>query len=163
MVILSFPGGTSGKESACQYRKYKRHKFDPWVGKIPWRRNPCQYSCLENPTDRGLWWVQSMWLQRLGHNWASEHIIILEILSSEIAFPTLIPYAAAAASSHLSCPTLCDPTNHIILSNEQYIYINTLLGDLKLQFSHVQETVQHSAKRNWKRSSSQNNQTYSEL
>jgi len=23
------------KESACQYR---RHRFDPWVGKIPWRR-----------------------------------------------------------------------------------------------------------------------------
>ena len=26
----------SDKESACQYR---RHGFDPWVGKIPWRRN----------------------------------------------------------------------------------------------------------------------------
>ena len=25
----------SGKESACQCR---RHKFDPWVRKIPWRR-----------------------------------------------------------------------------------------------------------------------------
>ena len=24
--------------------------FDPWIGKIPWRRacNPLQYSCLEN-------------------------------------------------------------------------------------------------------------------
>ena len=30
--------GTSGKESACQYRRYKRHKFSPWVKKIPWRR-----------------------------------------------------------------------------------------------------------------------------
>ena len=28
-----------------------RPKFDPWVGKIPWRGrgNPFQYSCLENP------------------------------------------------------------------------------------------------------------------
>ena len=27
--------------------------FDPWVGKIPWRRhgNPPQYSCLENPME----------------------------------------------------------------------------------------------------------------
>ena len=35
----------------------KRHGFDPWVGKIPWRRagNPLQDSCLENPTDRGDW------------------------------------------------------------------------------------------------------------
>ena len=35
---VSFPGGTSGKEPACQCRKHKRHRFDPWVGKIPWRR-----------------------------------------------------------------------------------------------------------------------------
>ena len=33
-----FPGGTSGKEPACQCRRYKRLRFDPWVGKIPWRR-----------------------------------------------------------------------------------------------------------------------------
>ena len=29
------PRGLSGKESACQHR---RLKFNPWVGKIPWRR-----------------------------------------------------------------------------------------------------------------------------
>ena len=33
-----FPGGTSGKESACQCRGHKRHRFDPWVKTIPWRR-----------------------------------------------------------------------------------------------------------------------------
>ena len=33
-----FPGGLSGKESICQCRKHKRCGFDPWVGKIPWRR-----------------------------------------------------------------------------------------------------------------------------
>ena len=35
----------------------RRHKLFPWVGKIPWRRkwNPLQYSCLENPMDRGAW------------------------------------------------------------------------------------------------------------
>ena len=27
-----------GKESACQHRRCKRHGFDPWVGKILWRR-----------------------------------------------------------------------------------------------------------------------------
>ena len=29
---------SSGKESACQSRRYKRYLFDAWVGKIPWRR-----------------------------------------------------------------------------------------------------------------------------
>ena len=34
-----------------------RHGFDPWVGKISWKRysNPLQYSCLETPMDRGAW------------------------------------------------------------------------------------------------------------
>ena len=31
-----FPGGTSGKEPSCQCRR--RCGCDPWVGKIPWRR-----------------------------------------------------------------------------------------------------------------------------
>ena len=35
---IGFPGGTSGKEPACQCRRHKRYDFDPWVGKIPWRR-----------------------------------------------------------------------------------------------------------------------------
>ena len=33
-----FPGGTSDKEPACQYRRHKRHRFSPWVGKIHQRR-----------------------------------------------------------------------------------------------------------------------------
>ena len=36
--LLGFPGGTSGKGPACQCRRPKRPGFDPWVGKIPWRR-----------------------------------------------------------------------------------------------------------------------------
>ena len=35
----------------------KNLQFDPWVGKIPEGGNgrPLQYSCLENPMDRGAW------------------------------------------------------------------------------------------------------------
>ena len=35
---LGFPGGASGKEPTYQCRRPKRHGFNPWVGKIPWRR-----------------------------------------------------------------------------------------------------------------------------
>ena len=31
-------GGSGGKELTCQCRRHKRHRFDPWVGEIPWRR-----------------------------------------------------------------------------------------------------------------------------
>ena len=53
--FLNFSGGASGEESACLCRRCKRHRFNPWIGKILWRRacNPLQYSCLENPMDRG--------------------------------------------------------------------------------------------------------------
>ena len=45
-----FPGGSDGTESACQCW---RPGFDPWVGKIPWRRK--WDPCMENPMHRGAW------------------------------------------------------------------------------------------------------------
>ena len=36
--LWGFPGGASGKEPAYQCRRPKRCGFEPWVGKIPWRR-----------------------------------------------------------------------------------------------------------------------------
>ena len=38
MYKEGFPGDASDKEAACQYKEYKRHAFDPWIGKIPWSR-----------------------------------------------------------------------------------------------------------------------------
>ena len=35
--------------------------------------NPRQYFCLENPIDRGAWWLQSMGSQRVRHNCMTEH------------------------------------------------------------------------------------------
>jgi len=35
---MGFPGGINGKEPICQCRRHKRCGFNPWVGKIPWRR-----------------------------------------------------------------------------------------------------------------------------
>ena len=34
-------------------------RFDPSVGKIPGEGKgyPLQYSCLDNPMDRGVWWA----------------------------------------------------------------------------------------------------------
>ena len=38
IFIIGFSGGCSGRESSCQCRRHKRHGFNPWVGKAPWRR-----------------------------------------------------------------------------------------------------------------------------
>ena len=37
-VYYYFPGGASSKEPTGQYRRHKTCSFNPWVGKIPWRR-----------------------------------------------------------------------------------------------------------------------------
>ena len=57
MSICGLPRWLSGREPACQHRRRKRHGFDPWIRKIPWRSNgnPLQASCLENPMERGAW------------------------------------------------------------------------------------------------------------
>ena len=35
---MGFPAGARGKEPACQCRRHKRCGFDPWAGKMTWRR-----------------------------------------------------------------------------------------------------------------------------
>ena len=35
---ISLPRWLSGQESTCQCRRHKRHQFNPWVRKIPWKR-----------------------------------------------------------------------------------------------------------------------------
>ena len=33
-----FPSGSVGKKICLQGRRHSRHRFDPWVRKIPWRK-----------------------------------------------------------------------------------------------------------------------------
>ena len=44
----------------------------PGLGRSPRRghHNPLQYSCLENPMDRGAWRGKSIGLHRIGHKWS---------------------------------------------------------------------------------------------
>ena len=51
-----FPGGSDGKEFACSARD---SGSIPGLGRSPGEGNgyPLQYSCLENPLDRGTWWA----------------------------------------------------------------------------------------------------------
>ena len=48
-------GGASGKEPACQCRSVRDTDLTPGLGRSPGEGdgNTLQYSCLENPTDRG--------------------------------------------------------------------------------------------------------------
>ena len=59
---LGFPGGLDSKESACSAGDLGSI---PGLGRSPGEENgnPFQYSCLENPMDRGTWQLQSMGAQ----------------------------------------------------------------------------------------------------
>ena len=52
----SFPGGSDGKASAYNSGDLGS---TPGLGRSPGEGNgnPLQYSCLENPMDRGTWWT----------------------------------------------------------------------------------------------------------
>ena len=68
---MGFPAYSVSKESACS-------TGDP--GSIPWsERSPgegdgnlLQYSCLENPMDRGIQWATIRGVASVGHNLATK-------------------------------------------------------------------------------------------
>ena len=75
-LMWGFPGGASGKEFTCQFRRHKKCGFDPWVRNIPWSRKwqptpvflPRKFHRQRslagyNPRDHKI----------VGHSWATEH------------------------------------------------------------------------------------------
>ena len=57
-----FPRWHTGKQTACQCRKHKRHGFNPWVGKLPWKwkRQPALVFLPGKSLEKGTW-------QAIGH------------------------------------------------------------------------------------------------
>ena len=58
-VCVEFPNGSAGKESTCNAEDTEDEGSIPGLGRSPGEGNgnPLQYSCLENPMDRGAWWA----------------------------------------------------------------------------------------------------------
>ena len=79
--------------------KCRRPRFDPWVGKILWRREwqPTPVFCLENSMDRGLQFgrLQFMGLQRVRHDWAANTFLFWWSEGSHIQSPDMKVSAGA--------------------------------------------------------------------
>ena len=58
MLYLGFPDGSAVKEAACDAEDAGKEGLIPGWGRSPGggNGNLLQYSCLENPMDRGAWW-----------------------------------------------------------------------------------------------------------
>ena len=68
---LGFTRSSVGKESAC---KAGDLGLISGMGRYPGEGNgnPLQYSCLENPLDRGAWWSTVHRVTRVGHDLVTE-------------------------------------------------------------------------------------------
>ena len=99
-----FSGGASCKEPACQYRRCKRCGFDPWVGKIPWRRAWQPTPVLlprESDGQRSLAGYSPQDRKRVGHGWS-----YLASTSHTCGTAAVqLTKTAAAAGSRMDCQT----------------------------------------------------------
>ena len=68
MVYMDFPSGSAVKESTCNAGAVGDMGSIPELGKSPGGGygNPLQYSCLDNPMDRGAWWAT---VHRVAKSW----------------------------------------------------------------------------------------------
>ena len=59
VVGRALPRWLSGKRICLQCRRHMKCGFNCWIRRSPGggHDNPLQYSCRENPMDRGAWWV----------------------------------------------------------------------------------------------------------
>ena len=70
-IIQRLSHSSVSKESACNAGDLGSISG---LGRYPGEGNgnPLQYSCLENPMDRGTWWAAVHGVARVGHYWATK-------------------------------------------------------------------------------------------
>ena len=105
---MGCPGGSDGKESACNAGD---QGWRPMLGRS--RRkgngNPFQYSCLENPMDRGAWraivhGVAKSWTQLSDYE-SESHAVVSDSLWPFELQPTrlLCPWNCSGKNTGMGC------------------------------------------------------------
>ena len=74
-TLYGFPNGLAGKESAWNAGDTGDTGSNPGSGRsgLEGNGNPLQYSCLENPMDRGAWCITVQRIAKSWHSWATTH------------------------------------------------------------------------------------------
>ena len=109
-LVLSW----TGKESAYQSRRCKRCRFNPCVGKIPWRRKwqPLPVFLPGKPHGQGSLVGYSSWGTKSRMqlcDWAYAHA---HFLSSSKQLPEMLLWN----NSHVNSPVPEDPSTHLMLA-----------------------------------------------
>ena len=93
-VCMGFPSSANVKNLPANAGDVRDMGSVPGLGRPPGggNGNSLQYSCLENPMDRGAWGLQSMGLQRVGHDYAcmyGMYVIPLNVNSCDLCLNLL--------------------------------------------------------------------------
>ena len=106
------------KKSACQWRRHKRGRFNPWVRKIPWRKK-------SQPTPvflPGKFHGQRSGHKRIRHGWATEHTKTSSFSFLYKHTHTFLLHSLLIAFSSISA--FLDPTPNVFLWSVNQFFIN---------------------------------------
>ena len=105
LSLYFFPHSSVGKESICNAGDLGSI---PESGRSPeeGNGNPLQYSCLENPMDKGAWRVTVHGVARVGHDLVAKPHFFLILLLSWLSPPILVPSQIHYASVHQPLDTI---------------------------------------------------------
>ena len=94
LLFLVFHGSSDGKESACSTGDLGSI---PGSGRPHGERNdnPLQYSCLQNPTDRGAWWAVVHGVIRVRHNLVTQPPLLSQYQGYSIPISDLFQYLSS--------------------------------------------------------------------
>ena len=86
LALKVFPNGSAGKESACDAGDKGDVGLILGSGRSPGEGNgnPLQYSCLENPMDRGAWKAIDHRVEKSPTRLSTWHIALKEIINKLI-------------------------------------------------------------------------------
>ena len=107
---MGFLGGTVVKNLPANAEDARDMGSIPGLGRSPGEGNdgPLQYSCLENPTDRGAWWATVHGVtKRIRHNWVTKQQFKNSLSASCVpqeVLPFVYKTSSVRSSSHPSGP-----------------------------------------------------------
>ena len=104
----------------------------PGLGRSPGEGNgkPLQYSCLENPMDRGVWWATVHVVERTGHNWVTFTSLQLLLNNTRFSFLNFLIKINQILLSAMRWSHLVPVSESLLLNHQEFCEL--LVGSVKL-------------------------------
>ena len=120
-IIQGFPGGSDCKESAAMQ--------EIWVRPLG-REDPLQYSCLENPMDRGAWRAK---VHEFAESDTADNIKSMLFITARLQLTPIAPFTSSRI--HFWVPYWKKKSSYIIsVANFNF---NSMITSLKLTFKKI--------------------------